>query len=846
MPLKPLSEPGVPFTITATVDHAVTNLFVLPEGSFYTVESLVLDPITGIPLRPIVDYMYFQQNVAISLITGKQVASIIQIRNPLITEVVVKGKYCHGIDQSEIDNWKAICLLYKDVPKWMNWIACLDDPLQVHPNVKRMVTTPLDERTLSDTAVGLNYMADQFQDGDSLYLPHIEYWQIELFNLAQIKYDQYILDLRAYLIKLSQDTGGKVGDFKFTDGDGTKWSSGLKNEYFGTTLKDRGADAVGSYKYLPDGSAIPSRLTHLYNIPNTVQTIQGLITTNKQTYFQSDTINITVNISQLTNRVLPNATLQLVDPVDETVVASFPITNIRVGTFNFSYNLQGMDVGLFPKKLICRIPEYMWLNPAIVEVKPTGDPSVGYITAELQGYNNVGSLTGGGFVNELKVKFKRVGTLTSPQTLYVHLSGNYPSDVLKPNYPVLQTFNFPVNFIESEVTVAEFLTNGTETKHYLAGVTVSKATDPFDQLAIVTSNVWYITAIPINPYIEWYFTTYDGNNYTRVTTLNEGNDVYVVGKCSVNVELMGVIPQLIVTSKGVGSAVEGVDFIIERSTLITIDEDTVAWKITLPFKPEQETKYKFLNVKTINSNTTELWITDKTGPAEILGSWHGSELLNAPVIDWTPERSTFYLHIEAPTLTDGTILNLSLVTPEMYRPYITFPAQVTVFAGIAVVQARLEAPIVANPDQYIKMLITGPSINYTTLGLMVVDTSKPYYEIRYIVNGLPDSLTALPGDDVRCQVRCIKDPVANGMAVLMLSGNSNVDDFVLPQGSISLLKSSTVNSVDWIDIFVTGLTVKVPMRLDYLTLTTNIIFPLNSGGVKQGLDSNATLNLRSS
>lgn len=847
MALKPLSEPGVPFTVPVTIDHAVTSLFVLPEGSFYTVESLLLDPVTGIPLRPVVDYMYFQQNVGVSRVTSKQAASIIQIRNKNITSVIVKGRYTHGVTQDELDTWFNITIGFKDVPNWMNWIACLDDPLQVHPNVKRMVTdVPLNKRTLSDTAVELNYLADQFQDGDSLLLPHIQYWQIQLFDIAQLKYDQYMTDLRNFITKLTTDVSGKVGDFKFTDGDGMKWSGGRKNEYFGTTLKDRGTEALGTYRYLPQGSAIPSRLTNLYQIVNQVQTIQGLITTDKTDYYQTDTMAITVNIQQLTNRVLPNATVQIVDPETETVVGSFPIANIRTGVFNFTFNLQTVQMDQFNKRLIVRIPEYMWLNPAIVDVTPSKDPLEGYIVAELLGYDNVGSINAGGYVNTIKVKFKRVGTLKTPQTLYVHLSGDYPDSSIKPGYPKLQIFNFPVTFNESEEIVAEFLTTGTELEHFRVGVNVSHVADPSNQLEVISSNVWYITSVPINPYIEWYFARKNADVYERVTSMDEGNDVYAIGKLSVDYELMGVIPQLVVSSNGVGSAQEGVDFIIDRSNLIQIDNETVAWKITLPFKPEQESMYKFLNVRTINSNTAELWITDKTGPANIVGSWHGSELVNSPVLDWVAERSTFYLHLKVPSLADGTRLNISLAEPEMYRPYTTVPSQVTVFGGIAVVQVKLNAPEVANPTQYLKLHVTGPAIDYTTLGIMVVDTAKPYYEIRYIVNQLVNGFTAYPGDTIRCQVRCIKAPGANGTAAVMLSGSAVNADYVLPPGTMSPLKTNTVNYDDWTDIFVDGLTTKEPMRLNHLTVTTNVIFPLDTQGVKQGIDTNATLNLRSS
>lgn len=847
MSIKPLSEPGVPFTASITVDHSVTSLFVLPEGSFYTVESLVLDPVTGVPLRPLIDYMYFQQNVDISHVTAKQTASIIQIRNPAITSVVVKGNYSHGVTQAQIDEWKLFTILYKNVPKWMNWISCLDDVLQVHPNVKRTVTSPsMDKRTLGDVEVEVNYIADQFENGDRLYLPHIQYWQNQLLLIPQTKYEQYMSDLNTYVNKMVQDTGAKFGDFKFTDGDGMKWSNGLRNEYFGTTLKDRGTQPLGSYSYLPKGSRIPSRLTRLFNYVNPVQTVQGLITTDKKSYYYTDTMGITVQITQLNNRVLPDAEVQVIDPTTETIVASFPLPNIRVGTFNFSFSLNNVETSLFSKKLIVRVLQYMWLNPAIIDLLPTADPTDGYIDAELLGISNVGSIEAGGFVNKIKVKFKRVGILKNPQTLYVHLSGDYPISFLHPNYRDLQTFHFPIDFNESEEIVAEFMVDEMWMKHYKVIVSVSKSSNPQDNLAIIAQNLWYITAVPMYPYIQWHFAIKNGFMYDRIDSIEEGNTVYAVGKLSVDYDLMYEFPQLSVVSKGVGSAREGIDFIIDRSNHIKIDEETIAWKIDLPFKPEEEIKYKFLNVKTTSSNTAELWITDKTGPTAISGSWHPSEFLASPIIDWTSEKSTFYLHLKVPGLVDGTILNVSLDSPEMYRNHCTLPSTVTVFGGFALVKVILDAPYVVNPTQFLKLLITGPSINYTTLGIMVLDTAKPYYEIRYIVNELVDGLTAYPGDKIRCQMRCIKDPSASSRAAVMVSGSAVTDDFVLPVGTTSILKVTSVDATDWIDVFVDNLTTKEPMRLDHLTLTTNVIWPVNTNSEKNGLDTNATLNLRSS
>lgn len=848
MSIKPLSEPGVPFTIPVTVDHNVTSLFVLPEGSFYTVESLVLDPVTGVPLRPLIDYMYFQQVVDISLVTAKQVAAIIQIRNPDITSVVVKGRYTHGVTLEQINQWNSLCIAYKDAPKWLNWIGCLDDVLQVHPNVKRTVTEPpLSRRTLSDVEVELNYVASQFENGDSLYLPHIEYWQDQLFAIAQAKYNQATLDLTNYLNAMKADIGSKVGDFLFTTGDGVKWGNGGKNEYSGVTLKDRGDNAIGTYTYLPEGTAIPATRVRLFNRVAFEQKIQGSITTNKASYLPNETLNINVQITQLLNRVSTNTKVQVVDNDTQEIVQEFPINNVAVGVYTFQLNLALVKVSDSVKKLIVRLPEYMWLNPAIVSITPDTETSKGYIKVELIGESNTGVKAAGGYVNTIKVKFKRVGILTNPETLYVHLSGDYPSNLLKPGYGNLQTYTFPTNFTESIVTVAEFVQQGEVSRYYKAEVKVSKTQDPSDTVSIVNQNVWYITAFPINPYIAWYFAIKDGLQYTRVTSAEEGQTLYAVGKLSIDATLYGVIPQLTVVSTGVGSAVDGVDFSIDRSTLINIDNETVAYKITLPLKPEQETRYKFLNVKSINSNVAEVWIVDKTVPAPIVASWRKSAIANSPVIDWVSETSVFYLHVEVPGIADGTKLNMSLASPEIYRNYLTFPSQITMFGGIAVVEIKIAGPQAANLSQYLKFLLVGPNINYTTLGLLVLDTSKPYYELRYLVNGLADTITAFPGDTIQCQARCIKDVSASATAAVMLTGTADTSvngDLVLPDGATSPLKSTMIAYDNWSDLYLNDVTVKSPIRLDYLTITTNIVFPTSVDGVKQGSDSNLTLNLR--
>lgn len=849
MAMQPLSEAGVPFTVPVTVNHANTSLFVLPEGSFYCVETLVLNAVTGVPLRPLVDYMFFQQVPDIAKTTAKEVAAIIQIRNTAITSVVVQGYYTHGITSEQLDQWVTFTTLYKDVPKWMNWLACLDDTLQVHPNVKRMVTDPpMARRTLSDVEVELNYIADQYMNGDSLYISHIEYWQQELFNYAQRKYEQANTDLVAYLEKMKVDVASKIGDFKFTDGNGLKWSGGLQNEYHGVLLRDRGPRPLGSYTYLPQGSAIPSRRTRLFNRVAAIQKVAGTLTTNKLSYYQTDIMAITLSITELTNRVYPDAHVQVVDPENGKLVAEFLITDIKVGVYNFQVNLQtSAELSGFNKEFIVRVTEYLWIEPVIIIVEPSGDPTIGRIEAEMLGYNNVGVVTGGGYVNEIRVKFTRRGIINGAVRLYVRIDGNYPAGTLDPQYQPLQVIDFPAGFNESEVIVAKFIPKGSEVETYRVSVTVSAAEDPANVTAIINSNVWYITGVPINPYINWFFATLENGIYTRVSSVEEGKDVYVVGDLSVDRNQFTNIPLLTVTSNGVGAAVNGVDFVIEN-TVIDIDRDSIAYKVRLPFKPELETKYKFLSVKSINSNNAEVWIVDKIADMPITASWHNSAVLNSPVAEWVGEKSTFYLHIYAPDVADGTVLSVSLSSPNYYRPYLTIPGSTTVFGGICVVQIVLNAPLVANPINYIKMLIVGPNINYTTVGITVADTAIPYYEMRYLVNGLEYALTAYPGQTVQCQVRCIKDVSAPGTAAVMLAGTAFTSgaesDLAFPAGVTDLLAVRVVNSTEWINLFANGCTVKSPMRLDHLTITTNIVFPTDATGLKLGKDSSALLNLR--
>ncbi len=846
--LKPLSEAGVDFTVPVTVNHAVTSLFTLPEGGFYTVESLVLDSVTGVPLRPVIDYMYFQQDVENSRTTGKQIATIIQLRNKDITSVVVKGKYSHGTTQEQQDAWDLICITYKDVPLWMNWLACLDDPLQVHPNIKRMVTDPaFDKRTLSDTEVEMGYIADQFIDGDKLYLSHIEYWQQQLFLIAENKYNQLFTDLSTFLNNMKTDLASQVGDFKFTDGDAVKWAGTNKNQFKGITLQDRGTSAKGSYKYLPEGGAIPARLTNLFQRVSSVQAITGAISTNKTDYFSTDIMTITVRIDSLTNRVEANAKVQVVDSDNEILVKEFDLTNVRTGTFTFQLDLSEANVTLFKKPLVVRIPQYMWLQPVVVNVTPALDPANGYIKAELLGTNYIGTVNNGGYVNKIQVKFKRVGVLKEPKTLYVHLDGNYDDGAIKSGFPALQTFTFPTNFNESTVTVAEFVQTDQQPLDVRWGVKVSKVLDPNDATSVIAQSSWYVTAVPINPYVDWYFATKNGSTYTRTSTVVEGTEVYVVGNMSVINTLYSSLPTLNVTSNGPGSAIEGVDFIIDRANPILINNNTMAYKVTIPYKLEKEIPYKFLDVRSINSNLAELWITDKSEPKPVSAYWSSAAMINAIPTDWTTEESTFFLHIQTPNLVDGTRLTISLVKPELYRPYLTFPTQVIVYGGMAVVEVKLKAPEVANPTQFIKLLVTGPSISYTTLGIQVVDTKKPYYEIRYVVDGLPDALTALPGQTVQCQVRCIKAASGDARATISFSGSAvsmgtNMD-FNAPSPNNDIVKSRILNFTTWTDVLLTPVTVKSPIRLDHLTLTADVTFPVTNG-VKMGRDTSYTLNLR--
>lgn len=851
MALKPLNVDGDPFTQAITVDHSVTSLFVLPEGSFYTVETLVLDPVTGVPLRPLVDYMYFQQVPEIGLASAKQTAAIIQIRNKDITSVVVKGYYTHGITNEQLVNWNNIATLYKDVPLWMNWIGCLDDVLQVHPNVKRTVTDPpMDKRTLSDVEVELNYIAQQAMNGDSLYTSHIEFWQKELFDYIQRRYDQANADLKAYLDKMKVDLSSKVGDFLFTDGDGLKWSGGLQNRYYGVLLKDRDTLPVGSYVYLPQGSAIPSTRTKLFNRVANTQQVAGTLTVNKQQYYQTDIMNITLNITQLVNRVYPDAHVQVIDPSSNKLVAEFEIKDVNVGTYNFQVNLQtSLEMEGFNKQLIIRVSEYLWITPTTCAVTPSGDPTKGRIVAEMLGLNNVGNVTGGGYVNQILVKFRRVGQMAGPIRLYIRIEGDYPDGTLAPGYQPLQVIDFQPNFTESNVIVAKFTPKGSELETYRVNVSVSEAEDPLNTTAIISSNVWYIAGVPINPYVNWYYATLNNGVYTRVSSVEEGNDVYAVGNLSVDKDQFTQLPRLTVVSKGAGAAVDGVDFVID-STVIDINKDTIAYKIKLPFKPEQETKYKYLRLKSINSNAAEVWIVDKVAPTDITADWHHSPSLNSPIAEYVGEKSTFYLHIRAPNVVDGTVLTVSLATPELYRPYLTIPGSTTVFGGVCVVKIVLDAPLVPNETQYIKMLIVGPNINYTTVGLTVLDTAIPYYEMRYVVNGLVDALTAYPGEVIQCQVRCIKASTASAVASVMLAGTAITSgpnaDVNLPNGVTDLLAVRVLNNVTWTNLFVPGVTIKEPMRLDHLSITTNVIFPTNTAGLKMGKDTSALLNLRPS
>lgn len=857
MPIKPLNTEGEAFSVVVDVDHAVTSLFTLPQGCFYSVEALVLNPVTGIPLRPVVDYRFYQQEINISKTTGKQVAAIIHLVNKSITKVTVTAKYTHGIEQSQIDNWNRICLDYKNVPGWMNWLGQLDAPFQQHPSMQRRFTKTAHDYTFVDYQLQFNYLAKQILDGDDNVLSHIGYWQNYLFSLPTSRLNQAVTDMTNFLNKMKSETGLLVGDFKFSDNDGRYIPT--RNQFFNTLLVDRGLDTVGGYTYLPEGSAVPSKKTNLYQKVNAKETVVGTITLNKTEYVYKDTMTAKVKFTSIgvpATSLSTKFTLQVIDttlPEGSNLVYQSPLTgNIQLNLeYTFNINLKSLtnEKGNVARYLV-RVPEHGALQPVLVNCIPDMKNIPGSIAVEMTALNNVGQVTSGGFVDAISVSFKEIGRLTSNTNLYIHIKGDFPDsaiDTTQGNYPKFQTWPFRPGFdYMKDQTIIRFTKTLDLNKNFYANIIVSKSSDPNNTTDVIAQNIWYITNVPVNPYVNWYFTKKVANVYERITTINEGNDIYLVGKLSVGRTVFPFTPTLSVVSNGISSAVNGIDFNIDN-TLIVIDEFTVAYKINLPLKPELESKYKFLSIKSANSNTALVWIVDVSMQADLTGSWRSGPGSKSSVLDYTTETSDFYLHLESNVLSDGTTVNVVVEAPTLYGSTLTYPASIAMFGGRAVIQFKLDAPLSANVDQYMKVKIYAPGREYNAPPLLIVDSNKPYYEIQFLVNGT-EADTAYEGDKIECRVRCIAGLGAVTRAAVSLSGSADSttgpnSDFTYPAGSGALLRFFNADTRTWINALLDNVGIKNNLNEAYKTLTLNVEWPTLSG-LKMGKDTSKTLNIR--
>lgn len=855
MPLKPLTIDGDAFSTIIDLDHTVTSLITLPEGCFYSVEALVLDPNTGTPLRPLMDYMFFQPHVDISKQTLKQTAAIIQILNKSYSRVTVMGSYSHGVEQSDLDYWANLCISKKDVPGWMNWIGTLDAPFQQHPNMLRMLNKPVANYTLSEVQLEFKYIVDQVFNGDSNLIPHIEYWQNYLFSIPSTRLTQAVNDLTLATNNLKTNASLKVGDFKFTDNDGSK-IDGPKNQFFHNLLVDRGDDSVGNYSFLPEGGTIPAVKTNLFQKSNSVSTISGLITLDKTRYKYKDTMVIKVRIGTFTNPPTNNSdkyTVQVLDmslPQDSNQVYRSSVRTIVPGTeFTVSVPLKSItnETGGVTRYCV-RLPEHMSIDPVFVLCDPDANLVTGYVRADLIGKNNIGQITAGGYVNSITADFTKVGLLDTAQKLYVHILGNFPSEAIDGNYPLLKEYTFNTDFTSNkDVTLIKFKPVTNVNENFYVNVVVSKSSDPTDISAITTQNLWYVSAVPINPYVDWYFAEKVGDRYNRITSKEEGNVIYLVGKTSVGRDIYPFVPNLTVTSSGIGAAIQGVDFVIDN-TLITIDNTTIAYKITLPLKPEIESKYKNLSIRSQNSNQASVWIVDVSLQTDISGTWRQTSSLNSNVLDYVGEKSEFYLHLESNILSDGTPVTLVVESPTIYGNALTYPSQVTFFGSRAVAKFTLNAPLEANLDQYLKVKVYAPGRTYNVPQLLIVDTEKPYYEIRFVVNGMEGVINAYEGDNIQCQMRAIASSTANVQATVELDGSSDYStgpnsDFTFPTGAGAILRSWSINSRDWTNILLSNVAVKTNLNSAYKTLIVGAHWS-TVNGVKTGKDTSMTLNIR--
>lgn len=858
MPIKPLNTDGEAFTVVVDVDHAVTSLFTLPQGCFYSVEALVLDTVTGVPLRPLIDYKFYQQNVSIANTTGKQVAAIIHLINKSYTKVAVTAKYTHGVEQSEIDRWNAICLQYKDVPKWMSWLGILDAPFQQHPSMQRRIKKQASDYTLTEFQLQFTYLAKQIVDGDDNVLSHIGYWQNYLFTIPTNRLSQAVTDMNSFLTKMKADTAMFVGDFKFTDNDGSK--IGTKTQFFNNILVDRGLEAIGSYSYLPEGAAIPSKKTNLFQKTSATQSIVGMITLDKTRYKYRDRMQASVRFTQFNSPVTSLSrkfTIQILDTtlpegsnlVFQTAVTTDIVLN-QTYTFNVFLQSPTNEKGRVAKYAI-RIPDHMYVDPVFVECDPDMSIVPGHIDVELIGTNNIGQITTGGFVNRVAVNFREYGKLLQPTKLYIHLKGDYPEsavDTVAGNYPSYQERTLDPGFgASTDYTLIRFKQAANITKNFYVEVIVSTSSDPSNLTAIIAQNIWYITSIPVNPYINWYFASKKANVFERITTINEGNDIYLIGKLSVSRNVFPFAPNLSIVSNGVGSAVNGIDYNLS-STMEIIDDTTIAYKVNLPLKPELESKYKFLSIKSENSNTALVWIVDVSMQTDLTGSWRSGPASKSSVLDYTTESSDFYLHLESNVLSDGTVVNVVVEAPTIYGSSLTYPASIAMFGGRAVIPFNLDAPLSPNADQYMKVKIYAPGRDYTAPPLLVIDSKKPYYDIRYVVNGVVDVDTAYEGDTIECQIKVMAADSADIKAVISLTGTSDSttgpnSDFNYPAGSGALLRTFTANSRTWTNILLNNVSVKSNINSTYKTLTANINWGVVDG-IKKGVDSSKTLNIR--
>lgn len=855
MPIKPLDPNGERLQVTIPVNHSNTNLIALDQGTFYTVETLLLDPITGVPYLPLVDYMFFQFDKETSMASQKETAAIIQIRNPRITSFVFDGLLSHGVEQAQIDYWKTLTTTKKNVPGWMNWVGLIDAELDhtQHQNLFKYQNKDFSEYTFSEVMMQMDELANQYANGGGGVLDHILNWQVKIFDIVQKRHDAWVSAMNKLIADMKLDTSKKVGDWLFTDN--VKNSIGYyelgTNKHQAIWLKDRANNALITYDRVPHGGAMPTRLTELHMFTNKPMTIVGSITASKTTAKEGETVRVTVNISTHTNPEVNRPTLEMIDTepgTDSELIGTHAFTSWTNSTGTWAFDVKCTTANsrrLKPGKMIVRMPEFMMIPHVVINVEPDETAIEGYLTYNIYSKSGGHVAQGGliGYSDAVMLRVDTIGNLKNPKQVYVHLSGDYPEAALDASTPKFQQYTI-TNTNKFDGEVAKFNRIQNDPINFFVQVDVSTSPDPLDRTAITATALYYVKSMPVDPFISWFYTS-DSQGKNRISTIKEGNPAFLIGKLSYSLTELPVNPVLTQPPAEPNSAIEGIDYNITK-TYTKIDEYTIRYDIGIPLNEAMSTPYKSIRYRSSNSNTALMWIEDVSAEGNLVGSWHQSASPSAPIKEYMTETDKAYLHLRSNLYADGTTADIIVESPTIYGTNLVYPKKVTFFGRLATAEFKLDAPQIANPEQLLKVKVMAPGKEYQVQPLRILDTSKPYYEIRFLVDGI-ENITAYEGQRIQAQVRAIADPSANVQATLTLGGTADYStgpnsDFKFPSGSGAIIKSWTVNYRQWTDVTIDQLFIRDVLANPHKTFTLGVRFGTNP--FPGGLDTSLTLNIR--